>query len=140
MTQVIVAVAVGIGGIALGAWLSRRNEKRATTDRLLVEALNDLVSAIADVANNVPNAQARYASAVSRVGLHGPPSVVAAFCRFQDQANTGTLEGRKRLISAVQQARLALRHETVDDDDLATLFFGPSPRNIEDDTPAQPSA
>jgi hypothetical protein len=66
MTQVLLTLAIGVGGVALGAWLSRRNQSKAAAEQLLVEALNDVVGAIAEVSNGAPNAQARYASATSR--------------------------------------------------------------------------
>lgn len=125
MTEAIVTLIVGVGGVALGAWLARRNEKRAAGERLLVEALNDAVASIAEVANGVPDAQARYASAVSRIALHASPRVANAYRRFQDVANTGTPEGRRLLVLALQEARQDLGHETLGADDLAVLLFGP---------------
>jgi hypothetical protein len=104
--------------------LARHNEKRATAERLLVEALNDLVSGIADTANGVAGAQARYASATSRVGLHGSRQVAAAFRRFQEHGTTGTTAGRDALIEAMQAARRELGLEDADADDLAILLFG----------------
>lgn len=124
-TGAVITFAVGLGGVALGAWLSRRNQKRSANDRLLVEAINDVVGAIAEVANGATGeAQWRYASAVSRIALHAPPEVVGAFRRFQDEATTATSEGRALLIAAVQAARQALGHQKVVDGDLAILLFG----------------
>ena len=123
--EALATFAIGLGGVALGALLARRNEKRARTDRLLAEALNDAIAAIAEVAGGTgPEAQTRYASAVGRIALHASPTVVAAFRRFQDDATTTTPDGRARLIVAVQRARLELGHETVDGDDLGVLLFG----------------
>lgn len=124
-TGAVITFAVGLGGVALGAWLSRRNQKRSANDRLLVEAINDVVGAIAEVANGATGeAQWRYASAVSRIALHAPPEVVGAFRRFQDDATTATPEGRALLIAAVQVARQALGHQEVVDGDLEILLFG----------------
>jgi hypothetical protein len=49
MTAVI-ALIVGFGGVGLGALLARRNEKRSSSERLLTQALNDGVAAIAEIA------------------------------------------------------------------------------------------
>jgi hypothetical protein len=122
--ELIATALVGLGGVALGALLARRHDKQATTERLLVEALNDVVGGIADVSNGVPGAQARYASAQARIALHGRPPVVLAFRRFQDKASTLTTEGRTALVSAVQQARRSLGHDVIEDDDVAMLLFG----------------
>lgn len=65
--EVAAALAAGLIGVALGAWLARRNEKQAATERLLIEAINDLVDAVAGVAQGVPNAQAQYGSALARL-------------------------------------------------------------------------
>ena len=134
-----VTFVIGVGGVALGALLARQNERRAQGDRLLVEALDDAVDAITAVAgitarrytydparddDRLGAAQLRYASAVSRVALHGSPSVVAALRRFQDDATTATDEGRARLLAAMQTARVELGRERADDGDLAVLLFG----------------
>jgi hypothetical protein len=59
----------------------------------LTQALNDAVAAIAEAASGGgPNAQAHYASASARIALHGPPEVVDAWRRFQDEGNTVTDE------------------------------------------------
>jgi hypothetical protein len=118
---------VGLSGVALGGLLTRRNEKRAQGERLLVEALNDAMTAIADVAGgDGTSAQNRYASATSRIALHASPSVVASFRRFQDNATTATADGRERLIAAVQEARRELGHGAANAEDIAVLMFGNS--------------
>lgn len=119
-----ITFAAGVGGVGLGALLARRNERRSANDRLLVEALNDVVGAVAEVANDVPGAQAKYASATSRIALHAPPAVVRAFREFQDVPTTATREGRDRLVAALKDARQALGHGSLLDDDIATLLFG----------------
>jgi hypothetical protein len=121
----VITFVVGLGGVGLGAVLARRNTKRAAGDRLLVEALNDVVGAIAEVAGGAgASAQSRYGSATARIALHASPNVVAAFRDFQDDATTTTREGRARLLRAVQVARRELGHADVDHRDLAVLFFG----------------
>lgn len=104
----VVTFVVALGGVGLGAVLSRRNERRAQADRLLVEALNDAVDALAAVAaaqrrlrpemefredrDRLDAAQHRYASAVSRVALHGSPSVcggVPSLPRRRDDRDGG---------------------------------------------------
>jgi hypothetical protein len=123
------AVIVGFGGVALGATLTalltRRNERRSRRDELLAEAVNDAIHAIAEVAAGIPAAQARYASAVSRVALHAAPQVMVAWRRFQDDATTETLDGRRRLVAAVQSVRAQLGHGDGTDADLHVLLFGP---------------
>ncbi|HEX5374678.1 MAG TPA: hypothetical protein VFW48_00815 [Solirubrobacterales bacterium] len=115
----------GLIGIILGALLARRNEKRAQGERLLVEALNDAATAIAEVAGGEgKSAQNRYASAMSRIALHASPRVVSQFREFQNDPTTATQDGRTRLINAVQQARLELGHGKASDEDLAVLLFG----------------
>jgi hypothetical protein len=123
--EIITAVAAGVVGVALGAWLARRNEKRAATERLLVEAVSDVVDGIAGVAQGIPDAQARYAAALARVALHGSPEVVRAFSHHQEDATTITPEGRRRLIAAMQQARLELGRQRLDEQDLEVMLFGP---------------
>jgi type II secretory pathway pseudopilin PulG len=121
----VIALIAGIGGVGLGAMLSRRNERRAQAERLLVEALNDAVRAIASVAGGQgPEAQRLYAAAVSRVALHGSPTVITAFRRFQDDATTVTDEGRNRLLEAIRAARIELGHRAANDEDLWVLLFG----------------
>jgi hypothetical protein len=119
---------IGLVGVALGAALTRRNTKRAEADRLLAEALNDVVASIAEVAHaRTSEAQARYASAVSRVALHAPSHVITAFRAFQDDATTGTPDGRARFVAAVQEARHALARGGVGAEELHVLLFGPAP-------------
>jgi hypothetical protein len=125
------ALAAGIIGVALGAWLARRNEKRATTERLLVEAVSDVVDGIAGVAQRVPGARARYAGALARVALHGSPEVVRAFSHHQEEATTITPDGRRLLVAAMQQARSELGHQQLDQRDLEVLLFGAQPENAE---------
>lgn len=125
MMEVAAALAAGVVGVALGAWLGRRNEKQAATERLLVEAVNDLVDAVAGVAQGVPNAKAQYGSALARIALQGSTEVVQAFCYHQEEATTVTPEGRRRLIAAIQQARKELGHQPLDERDLEVLLFGP---------------
>jgi hypothetical protein len=124
MTAVI-ALAVGFGGVGLGALLTRRNEQQSRAENLLTQALNDAVAAIAEVASGGgPDAQAHYASASARIALHGPPEVVEAWRRFQDEGNTVTNDGRTQMVGAVQAARKALGHRTISDADLRVLLFG----------------
>jgi hypothetical protein len=124
MTAVI-AFVVGFGGVGLGALLARRNEQQSRAEDLLTQALNDAVAAIAEVASGGgPNAQAHYASASARIALHGPPEVVEAWRRFQDEGNTVTDEGCSQMVVAVQAARKALGHLTISDADLRVLLFG----------------
>jgi hypothetical protein len=124
------AVIVGFVGIALGAGLAalltRRNERRSHADELLAQAVNDAINAIADVAAGISqDAQARYASAVSRVALHGSSQVVATWRLFQNDATTETDDGRNRLVAAVQSVRAQLGHGDAADSDLHVLLFGP---------------
>lgn len=124
------AILVGFAGIALGAsltaLLTRRNARQSRSDELLAQAVNDAIDAIADVAaGTAPDAQARYASAVSRVALHGSPQVVATWRCFQDDATTETTDGRRRLVAAVQSVRTQLGHGDAADADLNVLLFGP---------------
>lgn len=123
--EVVAALAAGVIGVALGAWLARRNEKQAATERLLVEAINNLVEAVAGVAQGVTSAQAQYGSALARVALQGSPELVQAFRHHQEDATTITPEGRRRLIAAIQQARKELGHQPLDESDLEVLLFGP---------------
>jgi hypothetical protein len=118
-------LAAGLIGVVLGGLLTRRNEKRAQGERLLVEALNDAATAIAEVAGGEgKSAQNRYASAMSRIALHASPRVVSRFRKFQNDPTTATQDGRTRLIDAVQQARLELGHGKASSEDLAVLLFG----------------
>jgi hypothetical protein len=129
--EVVAALAAGVFGVALGAWLARRNEKQAATERLLVEAVNDLVDSVAGVAQSESGARARYASALARISLHGSPEVVRAFRDHQDDATTVTPEGRRLLMAAIQAARKELGHQPLDERDLEVLLFGsPSQREI----------
>jgi hypothetical protein len=117
------AVIVGFVGIALGAaltaLLTRQNERRSHADELLAQAVNDAIDAIAAVAaGSSPDALACYASAVSRVALHG---------------TTRTDDGRRRLVTAVQSVRAQLGHGNTADSDLHVLMFGPGgPRRRSD--------
>lgn len=120
----MVGVIAGLGGVALGGFLARRNDRRGHGERLLVEALNDAVSAIAEVAGGDQTAQRRYASAVSRIALHSPPEVLLKFREFQDSGTTVTREGQEQLVIAIQAARRELGHGDVPDGDLAVLLFG----------------
>lgn len=124
--EIVAALAAGVFGVVLGAWLTRRNEERASTERLLVEAVSDVVDSIAGVAQGAPNAQARYAAALARVALHGSPEIVRAFGYHQEDGTTITPEGRQRLVVAMQQARLELGHRRLDERDLEVLLFGPT--------------
>jgi hypothetical protein len=136
VSTAIVAAASALIGVVLGGVLNRRNEKRAETERLLVDALNDAIAAIADVAQTQSReAQARYGSAVGRIALHAPPHVITAFRRFQDDANTIDADGRSRLLTAVQLARHDLGHESADEGDLGVLLFGP--RGLPDAEPTR---
>jgi hypothetical protein len=121
---------IGLVGVILGsgltALLTRRNERLSHADELLAQAVNDAIDAIADVAaGTARDAQARYASAVSRIALHGSPHVVTAWRRFQDDATSETDDGRIRLVAAVQSVREQLGHENATDADLHVLLFGP---------------
>lgn len=121
----LITLAVGLVGVVLGGLLTRRNEKRAQGERLLVEALNDAATAIAEVAGGEGKpAQNRYASAMSRIALHASPRVISQFREFQNDATTATQDGRVRFIEAVQQARLELGHGKANEEDLAVLLFG----------------
>lgn len=125
--ELMATILAGLGGVALGAALARRNYKQAATERLLAEALDDVGGAIADAANDVSGAQARYASGLYRVALHGSPQVVSAFSRFQRNATTVTSAGRTLLVGAMQEARRSLGHEEIEEDELAVLLFGADP-------------
>lgn len=121
---------IGLVGVVLGAaltaLLTRRNKRLSHADELLAQAVNDAIDAIADVAaGTAHDAQARYASAVSRIALHGSPHVVAAWRCFQDDATSGTDDGRNRLVAAVQSVREQLGHGNAADADLHVLLFGP---------------
>jgi hypothetical protein len=127
-TAALIALAVGFGGVLLGAALTRRNDRRSRGDELLAEAANDAIRAIAHVAaSNSADAQAQtdYASAVSRVAMHGTPPVVAAWRSFQDNATTETPEGRALMVAAIQGTRTQLGHGPASDGDLHVLLFGP---------------
>jgi hypothetical protein len=59
------------------------------------------------------------------LALHGSPEVVEAFYEFQQDANTGTADGRQRLMAALQVARRDLGHKPVDEEaHLRVLLFG----------------
>lgn len=124
----IIAFAVGLGGVLLGAVLTRRNDRRSRTDALLADAANDAIRAIAYVAgSNSTDAQAQadYASAVSRVAMHATPPVVASWRSFQNDATTETTDGRARMVAAIQATRAQLGHGSASDADLHVLLFGP---------------
>jgi hypothetical protein len=107
---VVLTIVVAVIAAGVGAYLTRRNDRAGHTDRLLAEALNDMVAAIAEVAGGAgPEAQARYASATSRIALHASPAVVAAFRAFQEDATTYTSDGRARLMEALLDGGLATR-------------------------------
>jgi hypothetical protein len=121
----IIAGVSALAGVSLGALLNRRNEKKTQAERLLVNAINDAVTAIAEVAQTQSqDARARYGSALSRIALYASPTVVAAFRQFQDEANTTTVEGRALLIDAVLVARHELGEKDIDREDLHVLLFG----------------
>lgn len=120
---------VGFGGVALGtaltALLARSNERRARRDEPLADAANDAIDAIAEVAAGTSReALAHYASAVSRVALHGSPEVIATWRCFQADATSKTDDGRRRLVAAVQAVRSQLGHGAATDADLYVLMFG----------------
>ena len=121
----LVALVVGFGSACLGAFLARHYDRQSRSDTLLAEALDEAVAATSEVAHGVPHGQARYASAVGRIALHGPPRVVEVWRAFQDDATTETDDGRARMVAAVQAARKHLRHGPVSDTDLHVLLFGP---------------
>lgn len=127
MPELIAAVFGALGGVALGAFLARRNERRATSERLLTEALDDIVGGIADAASRVPGAQARYASGMARLALHGNAELARAFREWQETPDTGTTDGRRALAGAVQQARHDLGRGRLAEDVVATLLFGTHP-------------
>lgn len=129
MPELVVSMLAVLGGVVLGALLTRRHDKQATMERLLVEALNDVVGAIADAANGVPGAGARYASGMSRLALHGDAEVVRAFARFQEITNTGSKEGRDALVAAIHEARQRLKLGELRDEEVSTLLFGPRQRS-----------
>jgi hypothetical protein len=123
--SVAASIVAGLVGIVIGGLLARRNARRDHADQLLAEALSDLVGAIGD-----HEAQRRYASAVSRIVLHGSPELIAAFEAFQRDATTKTEDGRRRLIAALQSARRELGRDRVDERAAGVLLFGPgSPRH-----------
>ena len=130
MIEIVAPIVAGVIGVSLGAWLAQRRDKHASDERLLVEALNDMVGGIADVANGVSGADARYASALARVVLHGSPRVVGALCAFQEDATTVTPQGRGRLVAALQEARRELGHPGLPDEQAVTLLFGIRERSI----------
>lgn len=120
----MVALVVAVAGGVIGAGLARRNEKRAHADRLLADALDDLVGAIADVAAGDQDALRRYAAATSRLVLHGSSTLVEAFRLFQVEPTTGTTDGRRRLIAALQAARRELGRPNIDEEAASMLLFG----------------
>ncbi len=123
LATAIIASASALIGVLLGGVLSGRNEKRAATERLFVEALNDVVNAFGDKAKAPSaDADARYGGAVSRLALHGSPKIVQAFSHFKD--DTHTAQGRRAFIDILQEARKELGLPHASDDDLATVLFG----------------
>jgi hypothetical protein len=123
--NIVVPVIAGLVGVLAGAFLSRRNARSDHAEKLLAEALNDLVASIAEVAAGDAAAQRRYAGATSRIVLHGSPDLVAAFHAFQVEPTTGTTDGRRRLLAALQAARRELGRSVVDEEAAAVLLFGP---------------
>lgn len=87
----VIGVLAAFGGVLLGGFLTRRNERRAQGEHLLVDALNDAVSAIAKVAGGGQTAQRRYASAVARIALHSPEPC------WEDSAPSRTRQPQERL-------------------------------------------
>jgi hypothetical protein len=131
----LIALAVGFGGVLFGALLARRNDRRSRTDELLAGAVNDAVEAISRVAasnSTDKKAQTEYGAALSRIAVHGTPPVVAAWRVFQDEANTGTVVGRKRLVAAIQATRAQLGHGQASGSDLGILLFGVGPPQVRD--------
>lgn len=122
----LVTFIVGLGGVLLGGYLARHNDRISRREQLLINGLNDAISAIAVISTGDKSGEARYASATSRIALHGSPTVVAAFRHFQDVADTSLTEGRSRLIAAIQQARSELGHGDASNGDIAILLFGKS--------------
>lgn len=124
----LIALVVGFGGVLLGAMLTRRNDRRSRGDELLAEAANDAIRAVTHVAasnSTDKQAQTDYASAISRVAMHGTRPVVAAWRSFQDNATTETPGGRALMVAAVQATRAQLGHGLASDADLHVLLFGP---------------
>jgi hypothetical protein len=125
------AAIVGLAGVALGtlltALLTRRNQRQSKLDELLAQAVNDAIDAIAQVASGHQGAQTRYASAVSRIALHGSAQVVATWRLFQNEATSESLDGRRRLVTAVQAVRQQLGNGHATTDDMHVLMFGPGP-------------
>jgi hypothetical protein len=124
---IVLSIATGLAGVIIGGLLARHNARQDHADKLLAEALNDLVSAIAAVAGGDEEAQRRYASATSRIALHGSPALVDSFAEFQEEATTHTSEGRARLLRALQNARAELGRPAVDDERAQILLFGATP-------------
>lgn len=83
------------------------------------------MGAIADVAAGDREAQRRYASALSRIVLHGSPKLIAPFEAFQRDATTESEDGRRRLIAALQSARRELGRDPIDERASGVLLFGP---------------
>ncbi len=120
----MIASGAALIGVIFGALLNRRNEKQAEADRLLVSALNDAMIAIAEAAQGGNReAMSRYASAMARIALYASPTLVTAFCRFQDEANTVTAEGRRLLIDVVLAVRHELGKQPTERSDIEKLVF-----------------
>lgn len=120
-----VSILAALVGVAVGAVFARRNARSDHADKLLADALNDMVAAIADVAAGDESAQRRYASATSRIALHGSPELIAIFGEWQRHATTLTDDGRARLIAALQASRRELGRPPIDEDTARLLLFGP---------------
>lgn len=133
MTFLVSALAALLG-VFIGAGLARRNTRREHADRLLADALNDVVTAIAEVASGNAAAQPRYAAAVSRIVLHGSPELVNTLQVFQQSATTATSQGRERFVDVVQAARKELGRRPLDTFDAQFLLFGGTEPHDELDT------
>ncbi len=125
MTGALIAFAAALAGVVAGAALARHNERRAHAGRLLTDALDDLVVAIANVVGGAGReARRAYAAANARIVLHGSPAVVDAFRALQVDPTTGTEDGRMRLLAAFQEARRELGRPPVDPKAASVLLFG----------------
>jgi hypothetical protein len=116
--NIALPIVTGLLGAFVVAFLSRRNARNDHADKLLAEALNDLVAALAADANGDLEARQRYSAAMSQIVLHGSPELVAAFRAYRSDPN------RELLIAAVQAARRELGRPPVDTADAAMLLFG----------------
>ena len=119
----VIALAVGFGGVVLGARLTRRVDRRSRADDLLARALSDAVAAISDVAaGTVPNAMGSYGSAVAGHRSTRSARGRASLAMLQDDATTATEDG----VPAVTPSRLpaAVGAWTVSDQELHVCFLG----------------